>query len=81
VKGVEVTNQGYSDPNKSLGFTRREDMRGDPYYWLQYRRNTINPPKGSDLGALHDQQISVTPLHLDLTHYETCQSLHNALEE
>jgi 5'-nucleotidase len=81
VDGIEVTNQGYSDPNVSLRYERREDMRGDPYYWLHYRRNTIDPPKGSDLAAIHDNQISVTPLHLDLTHYETCQTLHNALEE
>ena len=80
VAGIEVTNQGYSDPNISLGYARREDMRGDPYYWLQYQRNTKNPPRGTDSRALVDQQISVTPLHLDLTHYETCQSLHNALE-
>ncbi len=81
VKGIEVTNQGYSDPNISLGFMRREDMHGDPYYWLQYKRNTKNPPKGSDLGAIHGQQISVTPMHLDLTHYETCQLLHTKLED
>ncbi len=81
VNGIEVTNQGYSDPNKSLGYMRREDMHGDPYYWISYQRNTMNPPKGSDLRALQDRQISVTPLHLDLTHYETCQLLHTKLEE
>ncbi len=81
VKGIEVTNQGYADPNISLKFLRREDMHGAPYYWLQYKRNTKNPPLGSDLGAIHSQRISVTPMHLDLTHYETCQSLHNKLEE
>lgn len=81
VKGIEVTSQGHSDPNVALSYARREDMRGDPYYWLQYKRNTTNPPKGSDIGAIHNQHISVTPLHLDLTHYETCQLLHNKLED
>jgi 5'/3'-nucleotidase len=81
VKGLAVTNQGYSDPNTSVGYERREDMRGDPYYWLRFRRNTNNPPKGSDVEAIHDNTISVTPLHLDLTHYETCQALHNSLKD
>ena len=81
VKGLEITSQGHQDPNISLGYERREDMRGDPYYWLRYNRNTINPPKGSDMGAIHGNKISVTPLQLDLTHYETCQSLHNKLGE
>ncbi len=81
VRGMEVTSQGYRDPNITLGYTRREDMRGDAYYWLQYQRNTQNPPKGSDLGAIHNRYISVTPLQLDLTHYETCQDLRNSLEE
>ena len=81
VKGLEVTNQGYSDPNTAVGYVCRKDMRGDPYYWLRFRRNTTNPPKGSDLGALDNNMISVTPLHLDLTHYETCQTLRAELEE
>ncbi len=80
VKGTEVTHQGYSDPNTTLSYLRREDMHGEPYYWLKYQRNTENPPKGSDLGAIHTHHISVTPLHLDLTHYETCQLLQTKLE-
>jgi 5'-nucleotidase len=79
VRGLEVASQGHADPNVTLRYERREDMRGDPYYWLHYRRNTKNPPAGSDLAAIHDGKISVSPLHLDLTHYETCQSLRSSL--
>ena len=46
VKGIEVTSQGYSDPNISLGYAKREDMRGDAYYWLQYQRNTSQSTEG-----------------------------------
>lgn len=81
VKGLEVTRQGYSDPKSSLRYERREDMRGDPYYWLNYQRAVFDPAKGTDLGALRDCYISITPLHLDLTHYETCQTLNKALEQ
>ncbi len=81
IKGLEVTHQGYCDPNKLLSYEKREDMHGDPYYWISYRRNTINPPVGTDLRAIHDHRISVTPLHLDLTHYETCRFLEDKLQD
>lgn len=79
VEGIAVTGQGYSDPKASLRYERREDMRGDPYYWLHYQRAIFEPADGTDLAALRQQRISVTPLHLDLTHYETCQTLKAAL--
>jgi 5'-nucleotidase len=80
VAGLEVTGQGYSDPKSSLRYERREDMRGDPYYWLHYQRAIFEPSAGTDLGALRRRRISLTPLHLDLTHYETCRSLKQAIE-
>jgi len=80
VKGLAVASQGHADPNVTLRYERREDMRGDPYYWLYYRRDTSNPPKGSDLAAIHDNHISISPLHLDLTNYETCEKLRHALQ-
>jgi 5'-nucleotidase len=81
VRGVKVASQGHADPNVTLRYEKRLDMRGDPYFWLHYRRNTKNPPQGSDLAAIHEKYISVSPLHLDLTHYESCESLRRALGE
>lgn len=77
VKGVAVTRQGRRKLGSKL--TRREDPRGRPYYWIDSARTEEPTLEGSDLSAIHDGRISVTPLHLDLTHHETCVALGAAL--
>lgn len=67
VKGIEVTRQGFRDESE-ITIEKREDGRGLPYYWLGLKRNYGNPDHGIDLQAVRDGYISVTPLHLDLTH-------------
>ena len=66
VKGVEMTEQGKRDLQTAM-FDRRVDARGNPYYWIGFRRVRSNPLKGSDLRAIYEDRISVTPLHLNLT--------------
>ncbi len=70
VKGVEFTRQGKRD-FQMTGVDRRPHPRGGEYYWLTYGAKLSNPPKGTDLRAIYDGYISVTPLHTDLTHEAT----------
>jgi 5'-nucleotidase len=79
VKGIEVTTQGKRDQDY-LRIVDRTDARGKPYYWLGFNRSLSEPEKGTDLWALREGCISVTPLHLDRTHLETCRKLMLALE-
>ncbi len=67
VKGVAVTMQGKRDQDL-LRIDPRHDGRGNPYYWLAFaRKERPKPRDGTDLSALADNRISVTPLRLDLT--------------
>jgi 5'-nucleotidase len=67
VKGIAVTTQGKRDQDL-LRIEPRLDGRGNPYYWLAYaRRERLAPASGTDLSAVADNRISVTPLRLDLT--------------
>lgn len=66
VERVEVTRQGKRDQNLA-SIEQRVDARGNPYYWLGFKRVLSNPPEGTDLRAIYDGRISVTPLHLNLT--------------
>jgi 5'-nucleotidase len=68
VKGVEVTEQGKRDL-QTAKLDRRIDARGNPYFWIGFRRVRSNPPRGTDLAAIYGGHISVTPLHLNLTEY------------
>jgi 5'-nucleotidase len=65
-KGVEITRQGRRDENLAR-IEAREDLRGGQYYWIGFRRVLSNPAPGTDLHAVYNGRISITPLHLDLT--------------
>lgn len=74
VQGVEVTRQGKRDVNL-LHVDERTDMRGNNYYWLGFKRERGNPPVGTDLWAVFNRRISVTPLHMNLTQLEAMDAL------
>jgi len=74
IKGVQITRQGHRDFQMS-GIDKREHPRGGHYYWLTYGAKKSNPPEGTDLRAIYDGYISVTPLHADLTHEDTLSTL------
>jgi 5'-nucleotidase len=74
VKTVEVTRQGFRDVRTRYA-ERRTDLRGREYYWLGYRNLPSKPEDGTDLRAVYEGRISVTPLHIDLTHMPTVHDL------
>lgn len=67
VRGVQITRQGFRD-EAILHTDRREDLRGNDYYWVGYRAKRSKPAEGTDLRAIYDGYVSVSPLHVDLTH-------------
>jgi 5'-nucleotidase len=78
VKAVEMTVQGRRDQHIVYA-DKRTDLRGGAYFWLGFRGKLSNPPDGTDLRAIYEGRISVTPLHIDLTHMETLHKLKGAL--
>jgi 5'-nucleotidase len=68
VAGVEITRQGSFD--HGLFMEKRFDGRSYPYYWLRFGREVPKQRDGSDIVALNENRISVTPVKLDWTHEE-----------
>jgi len=66
VRGVAVTAQGRRDA-QTVTVEERADGRGKPYYWISVARGHSTPGHGTDLAALEQNLISVTPLNLELT--------------
>ncbi len=66
VKGLQVTVQGKRDQNL-LKIEPRHDGRGNPYYWIGFERKKWTSEEGTDLSAVENGLISVTPLRIDLT--------------
>ncbi len=77
VKGVQVTVQG----KRKLGdeILERIDPRGEPYVWIGGLRSDGEFQEGTDLAAVAKGYISVTPLHMDMTHRASFERLRAAL--
>ncbi|HEY3812917.1 MAG TPA: 5'/3'-nucleotidase SurE [Caulobacteraceae bacterium] len=74
VKQVEVTTQGLRDL-QHMHAEKRTDLRGRDYYWMGFKGQRSTPTPGTDLAAIGEGRISITPLHIDLTHRETVHDL------
>jgi 5'-nucleotidase len=79
VAGIEITEQGKRDMQTAV-MDRRVDMRGNPYYWIGFKRVRSDPRKGTDLNAIYEKRISITPLHLNLTEFKVRDRLKAAFD-
>jgi 5'-nucleotidase len=67
VKGIAVTSQGKRN-QELLRIEPRYDGRGNPYYWIAFERAALQSKHdGTDLSALANNQVAVTPLRLNMT--------------
>ena len=73
LKGVQLTRLGQRTYNDELD--ARVDPRGRPYYWIGGSVPTGIPDDGTDVGALHNGYVSVTPIQMDMTAYQFMATL------
>lgn len=81
IKGVRLTRQGRRRYHDEL--VRRSDPMGRPYYWIGGGRPTGDVEDvGTDVWAVANGYISVTPIRLDLTYQTFLQEMDSwALED
>jgi 5'-nucleotidase len=73
IKGIKVTKQGkriYGEP-----IVEKIDPRGRKYYWIGGDKLRFLNIENSDLVAVSQGFVSVTPIKLDLTDYDLLDSL------
>jgi len=76
IKGVEITKLGtgqYEDH-----FEKRVDPMGNDYYWMAGKNKDIYI-EGTDVRAVADKKISITPLSLNLTDFTQKRKLNKFL--
>lgn len=66
ISGVRATRQGQR-PQWQAHVEERRDGRGNPYFWIVYGHEIGDPDADTDLRAVADGYISVTPLKIDMT--------------
>jgi 5'-nucleotidase len=74
VQGIRVVGQGLRDYGRLQIVTNR-DPRGYEYHWFALGPTIETPAHATDLEAVADGYVAVTPLHLDLTHRDSLAML------
>lgn len=74
VLGVRIVAQGLRDYGR-LQIVSNRDPRGYEYHWFGLGPSIETPAHATDVEAVADGFVSVTPLHLDLTHRESLAML------
>lgn len=73
IQGIQITRQGLRIYRDAL--VQRVDPRGRPYYWIGGDAPDGVPDAGTDIGALRERYVTVTPLQLDLTAHHLIEPL------
>jgi 5'-nucleotidase len=76
--GFAVASQGRRAIADNL--TEGVDPRGRPYYWIGPVRDGGAAEPGTDVAALADNRVSITPIHLDLTNVPVLATLRAVFE-
>jgi 5'-nucleotidase len=66
-RGVRFTRLGHRVYDGKV--VEQVDPRGRTHYWLGGGPPQWEALEGTDMGAVHEGYVAVTPLHLDLTHH------------
>ena len=78
VKGYRITRLG--NRHKSEGVIRQTDPRGDAMYWVGPPGAAQDAGEGTDFHAIEQNFISITPLQIDLTRYDSLHYLEDWLD-
>lgn len=67
--GTRLCRLGFNDWAEAV--TERRDPRERPYYWIGGSRNARDDVDGSDVNAIDEGLVAITPIHYDLTDYRS----------
>ena len=73
IKGMKLTYMGVRKYDEN--YVRREDPRGNPYYWLAGEAIENYDMENTDINAISQNYVSITPIHYDLTNYNLLNQL------
>ena len=74
VRGIRAVRQGFHDYARGSVVEGR-DPRGQTYYWFGLEAIEHTLDHGTDLEAIDEGYVAVTPLQLDLTHHSSLGNL------
>ncbi|MFA9461635.1 5'/3'-nucleotidase SurE [Thiohalorhabdus methylotrophus] len=78
LKGVQVTRLGNRHASERVVVDK--DPRGETIFWIGSAGPEADSGPGTDFHAVRSGYVSVTPLGLDMTHYESMQEIEGWLQ-
>ncbi|BCA95233.1 5'-nucleotidase SurE [Legionella antarctica] len=78
IKGLQVTRLGTRHSAEPI--VKEYDPRGRPIFWIGPPGMEADAGAGTDFYAISTGYVSITPLHLDMTHYKMFDQLANWLD-
>ena len=72
-KGIKISRQARA--NYVEEFDKRTNPQGKEYYWLTGKLENLDKGQDTDLTALNNDYISITPVQFDLTAHHFIQNL------
>jgi len=66
-RGIRLTRLGHRVYSGKI--VEQRDPRGRSHYWIGGGEPAWEELEGTDMGAIHDGYVAVTPVHLDLTNH------------
>ena len=78
ITGLRMTTQGQRPPG-SLSIDARVDARAQSYYWVKIAYTSGNELPQTDLQAIAEKAVSITPVKVDFTDHDWCQRLTQTL--
>src|SRR5262245_24423101 len=72
-RGIRMTRLGHRVYKEEI--LEQTDRRGRSHYWIGGGEARWDDLDGTDMGAVHDGYVSLTPLHLDLTNHRALVQL------
>jgi len=79
LRGIQVTRLGKRHCSESV--VKQTDPRGNPIFWIGPAGEASDAGIGTDFHAVEHGYASITPLKIDLTHYEMMDSLAHWAEQ
>lgn len=76
-RGIRVARLGKRRYGETV--VEKRDPRGRPYYWIGSTIPEGELEEGTDISAIAEKWISISPLHLDLTDYRSLPELEEAV--
>jgi len=78
IQGMAITRLGHRAYINRIH--QRQDPRGETYYWFSGDPTESDSATGTDISAIAENRISITPAHFDLTSYGILDNLDSLLE-